>query len=325
MKYIWFAILLILSQNVSSDPIAPSLLEVDYQGDARFTVMWRTPIKPLKSNSMSLSLSFAESCMLQRRGDVQYMNALVEENLLVECASADNFWVTIESLNSPSANVLLRFFDNGKQIHSRILNPADARFTYQQDHQAKQVLDYFYFGIRHLMIGFDHVLYLFCLIILAGITRSLIITISLFTVAHSLTLAAAILELVRLPVQWVEAAIAFSIVYSAIMVVQKTNNQTPRKLWLSAFIFGLLHGLGFSNVLLDLGLPTNEIVTALLLFNLGIEAGQLLVFGLVSILVLGVIQNIGHFKQHSAMYRSVLGWMIGLIASYWFWQRILGG
>ncbi len=183
----------------------------------------------------------------------------------------------------------------------------------------------FYFGIWHLMIGFDHVLYLFCLIILAGITRSLIITISLFTVAHSLTLTAAIFELVRLPVQWVEAAIAFSIVYSAIMVVQKIHNQTPRKLWFSAFIFGLLHGLGFSNVLLDLGLPTNEIVTALLLFNLGIEAGQLLVFGLVSIVVLGVIQNIRHFKQHSEVYNSVLGWMIGLIASYWFWQRILGG
>ncbi len=128
-------------------------------------------------------------------------------------------------------------------------------------------------GIEHILIGWDHLLFLMCLLLLGGRFWSLIKIVTAFTVAHSITLAAAALDLVSLPSRLVESAIALSIAYVAAENVF-LRDRAASKRWLVAFVFGLVHGFGFSSVLRELGLPREGLIWSLLGFNLGVEAGQ---------------------------------------------------
>lgn len=151
-----------------------------------------------------------------------------------------------------------------------------------------QLRQYITEGVWHIWIGFDHLLFLFSLLLPAVLTRAsgrwepvdsprtvfkgVLILITSFTVAHSLTLSAAVLGWISLPSRWVESVIALSVVLAA------ANNLWPvidRRLWLFAFGFGLVHGFGFANVLMDLQLPASALALSLLGFNVGVELGQL--------------------------------------------------
>ena len=152
----------------------------------------------------------------------------------------------------------------------------------------RQIVEFSREGVFHIWTGFDHVLFLLSLLLpavlrreagrwvpLPGFRQALWKTLAIvtaFTLAHSLTLTLAALEIVTLPSRWVESAIAVSVVIAAL------NNVYPvleRRLWMVAFFFGLIHGFGFASVLGDLGLPRDNLLAALVSFNLGVEAGQL--------------------------------------------------
>ncbi len=134
---------------------------------------------------------------------------------------------------------------------------------------------FFPLGIEHILTGYDHLLFLLALILRGGGLWSLLKIITAFTIAHSITLALAALDLVVLPSATVEAIIALSIAYVAL------ENLLPRyavsRRWTVSFIFGLMHGFGFSAVLREIGLPKENLLLSLLNFNLGVEAGQLAV------------------------------------------------
>ncbi|MGH2361183.1 MAG: HupE/UreJ family protein, partial [bacterium] len=132
---------------------------------------------------------------------------------------------------------------------------------------------FFMLGVEHILIGWDHRLFLMCLLLLGGRFWGLIKIVTAFTIAHSITLAAAALDLVTLPSRLVESAIALSIAYVAAENVL-LRDRAASKRWLVAFIFGLVHGFGFSSVLKELGLPKEGLIWSLLGFNLGVEAGQ---------------------------------------------------
>jgi hydrogenase/urease accessory protein HupE len=131
---------------------------------------------------------------------------------------------------------------------------------------------FFLLGIEHILTGYDHLLFLLVLILRGGNVWSLLKIITAFTIAHSITLGLAALNIINLPERLVEAVIALSIAYVA------AENLFMRKAishrWAVSFLFGLVHGFGFSNVLREIGLPSNGLVWALLNFNLGVEAGQ---------------------------------------------------
>ena len=132
---------------------------------------------------------------------------------------------------------------------------------------------FFALGIEHILTGYDHLLFLLALMVGGGSAWALVKIVTAFTLAHSVTLAAAALDLIALPSQIVESAIALSIAYVALenlLVVERGNSRR----WLIALVFGLVHGFGFSAVLKELGLPPNGLAWSLLLFNLGVEAGQ---------------------------------------------------
>lgn len=176
---------------------------------------------------------------------------------------------------------------------------------------------YFSLGIEHILTGFDHLLFVISLLFLVGFRKRLIATITAFTLAHSVTLAASALGLFVLRSPPVEASIALSIVLVSAEALHQRETWTRRSPALVAFVFGLVHGLGFAGALKEIGLPEQHVSIALLTFNLGVEAGQLLVVGLAWALTLLIVRTpmAGRLKA-PALYG------IGAIAAFWSLERI---
>ncbi len=178
-------------------------------------------------------------------------------------------------------------------------------------------------GIRHILQGVDHLLFVLALVLVVGRIRRLLVTITAFTAAHSLTLAAATLGWVHVPQAPVEAVIALSIVFVASEIVHGLQGRpglTARAPWVVAFSFGLLHGLGFAGALAEIGLPAGAIPLALLCFNVGVELGQLLFVAAVWV----VLMAIGRARiAWPAWARAVPAYAIGAVAMLWVIERVL--
>jgi len=177
-------------------------------------------------------------------------------------------------------------------------------------------------GIEHILSGFDHLLFVLALLLIVRSSSMLIKTITAFTVAHSITLGFATLGFIHMPSRPVEAAIALSIVFLSLEIMRARKNNfglTYRYPWIVAFIFGLLHGLGFAGALADIGLPASEIPVALLFFNVGVEIGQLIfVFA-----VILVVRSLRRFRFHELNWVQLTPvYFIGTLATYWFIERL---
>ena len=174
-------------------------------------------------------------------------------------------------------------------------------------------------GVEHILTGYDHLMFVLALLFLVGFNRRLVWTITAFTAAHSVTLALAALGLLTLRSAPVEATIALSIVLVAGEALH--TRQTLARRWpaLVAFLFGLVHGLGFAGALKEIGLPQNHIPVALLTFNVGVELGQLLVVAL-AYLIYRVLAASPRF----AAARAPALYAIGSVAAYWSIGRIAG-
>lgn len=176
-------------------------------------------------------------------------------------------------------------------------------------------------GIEHILSGVDHLLFVLGLILLVRGWWMLIKTITAFTIAHSITLVLATLGFVNVPSAPVEAAIALSIVFLAVEVVNGYRGRlslTHRQPWLVAFGFGLLHGLGFAGALSEIGLPPAEVPLALLFFNIGVEIGQLMFVAAV-LVCLWIGSRVGLMLPRRAV--LVPAYMLGVVATYWFFER----
>jgi hydrogenase/urease accessory protein HupE len=178
-------------------------------------------------------------------------------------------------------------------------------------------------GIHHIWLGFDHLLFVLGLLLLVKKRSTLIWTITAFTIAHSITLALATLHIIKVSATFTEAAIALSIVFLAVELLNHykgINGFAYHYPWLVSFMFGLLHGLGFASALQDVGLPENNIPLALFLFNVGVEAGQLaFVFGM--LLLMLAIRWL-ELKWPQWMFKFP-AYLIGTLAMYWFIERVV--
>lgn len=176
-------------------------------------------------------------------------------------------------------------------------------------------------GIYHIFIGPDHILFLVGLLLLGGSLRRLLLIVTAFTMAHSITLTLAALDIANPPARWIEPAIALSIIYVGIdnLMVGKTGRDV--RAWI-AFGFGLIHGFGFANVLREFGLPRQALGWSLFSFNVGVEIGQVCIVVVVATL-LAVLR-----KRNPAMNQRIvtLGSAVVILAgSYWFIQRVFFG
>jgi hydrogenase/urease accessory protein HupE len=185
---------------------------------------------------------------------------------------------------------------------------------------------YFVSGVEHIAIGYDHIAFLFAVIVLGRRFWPLFAVVTAFTVAHSITLSLAVLEVVTLPSRAVEIAIAASIVYVA---VENFFVRDIRNRWWLTFVFGLIHGFGFASVLRDYGLPQDRIVPVLAAFNVGVEAGQLLiVFVAIGIwkTAFAIAAGWGFQATEQAQRKAALAvsGIVFMLAVYWLVERILG-
>lgn len=183
-------------------------------------------------------------------------------------------------------------------------------------------VNYLILGAEHIAFGLDHLLFVLGLILLIKGLRPLIITITAFTVAHSLTLAAAVLQIVPLVGPSIEVLIALSIVFLAREIVMGYNGQQSlvhQKPWLVSFAFGLIHGFGFAGALGELGLADQDIPAALLFFNLGVEVGQVTFILIVS--AAGFILS-KVLAQKTATAKIAAAYGLGGLAVYWFAERL---
>ena len=184
--------------------------------------------------------------------------------------------------------------------------------------------DYTMLGVDHILSGYDHLTFVLALLLIVSGVKRLLITVTSFTLAHSITLAAATLGVMWVPGPPVEAVIALSIIFLASELV-KVNHGLPSLTaqypWLVAFAFGLLHGFGFAGALGEIGLPQNEVPLALLMFNVGVELGQLMFIAGV-LLLFAVIQKVR--SEWPMWIRQVPAYGIGSVAAFWFIERISG-
>jgi hydrogenase/urease accessory protein HupE len=181
---------------------------------------------------------------------------------------------------------------------------------------------YLQLGVEHILTGIDHLLFVLALLIITGPTWQLVKTITAFTVAHSITLAAATLGFVHVPSRPVEASIALSIVFVASEIVHLRHGRVglaARMPWIVAFTFGLLHGFGFAGALSEVGLPQGHIPIALLFFNVGVEIGQLLFVGAVLTVVAGARRARIPYPRWAEL---IPPYAIGTIAMFWVIQRV---
>ena len=181
---------------------------------------------------------------------------------------------------------------------------------------------YFALGTEHILLGIDHLLFVLGLLLLVRGVGPLVKTITAFTIAHSITLAAAVMGVVALDRGPVEAAIALSIVLLAREIVIGYSGHTHlvhRRPWLVAFVFGLLHGLGFAGALGEIGLRSADVPLALLSFNLGVEAGQL---AFVALLVL-LNRMVGEtLRFRVPRFEPAVGYALGGLAMLWLFDRL---
>jgi hydrogenase/urease accessory protein HupE len=184
-------------------------------------------------------------------------------------------------------------------------------------------------GVEHILIGTDHLLFVLCLMIIAGSFKRLLLTVTGFTIAHSITLTLATLNIFRLPTELVELLIALSIVLLAVEIIKHNrakDSAEPSFTWRypvsASSAFGLLHGFGFAVVLQELGLPASMKVHALLFFNIGVEIGQLLFIALVLVLVWITLRTISAANKHRAVLVEAVVYVVGITSSYWLFERL---
>jgi len=248
----------------------------------------------------------------------------VAESNVVRCGSRGlRGTLSVDGVGKRYSAALVKVYWLDGQSHVYTLTPGQPKvqlYGSAEDHRSMGEIAsaYTVLGIEHILTGFDHLLFVFGLLFLVGFQRKLLWTITAFTVAHSLTLASAALGLLTLRSPPVEATIALSIVLVAGEALHKRMTLARRYPALLAFLFGLVHGLGFAGALQEIGLPQNYLPTALLTFNVGVEMGQIATVAVAWLVWLGLRR-----WAWVERLRTPALYGIGSVAAYWSWLRVV--
>lgn len=228
-------------------------------------------------------------------------------------------------LMNPSVSALLQLQLLDGQRYSKHLGPEQNNWQVpDKPHTLAVARDYTRLGIEHILSGFDHLLFVACLVFIASSIKRIVITLTGFTIAHSITLAAASLNLVRLPGPAVEACIALSLLMLARELLStQRDSLTWRAPMLVACAFGLLHGFGFAAVLAEIGLPQSDVSVALLFFNIGIELGQLSFVAILIALFAVCHSAIAVSSWPMPNGTRLAAYIVGTISGAWFIERLL--
>ena len=317
-------ILLFLLPEAWGDDSQPFYIEITEQAPARYQLLWRLPATFKPDNIPRIAMP--DVCEAITNVGSAYPGAKLQQRLHCSEPLAGQTIDIHFPLYPPATSTLIKYAALNGEQHTRLLSPGEGQWQIPEAETPSRIAqDYTLLGMQHIWAGTDHLLFLLCLLWIAGSWRRVLITITGFTLAHSLTLALSALEWVWLPMPPVEAVIALSIVFLAIEIV-KDNKQTLTWRYPIAVSssFGLLHGFGFAAALDEIGLPQTELVTGLLFFNVGVEIGQV-------IFAAGVLMMIGLCTHYLPAYinqtvwqnraRYSVAYLIGGLASFWLIER----
>ena len=185
-------------------------------------------------------------------------------------------------------------------------------------------IGFFKLGVTHIIEGYDHILFLFCLLIAGGTLKHFLVVVTSFTLGHSITLAASVLGYISLPSQFTETVIAFSIVIAALLNIpwlkkrpSSEDNSTLKSRGFLAGGFGLIHGLGFAGILKEIGIEGSGVAPPLLGFNLGVEAGQLVLV----VLFFPILSAINKWEKR-VVFLTGCSYLAAAVGAYWVFERL---
>ena len=321
----------IAADRAGAHALEPGFLELQALGGDEWRVTWRKP--QVGGAPMPIDAVLPEGCDPRRGPAPTFDGRAFLSGWIAACPGGlAGGEIRIEGLEATRTDVLVRYdLGAGQPPTATRVTAASPAFTVPEAQGALAVFgSYFALGVDHILKGIDHLLFVLMLLLLIRDWRTLLGAVTAFTVAHSLSLAAASLGWIVVPAPPVEAIVALSIAFLAAELLHPPGEEkrlTERYPWAVAFAFGLLHGLGFARALLEIGLPVGDVPLALLAFNLGVEAGQILFIAVV--LALGVAlarlypSVRAAFSPGSAGLRAV-AYGVGTLAAFWVVERVAG-
>lgn len=311
---------------LQADEFRPAYLQLTQLDESAYSVLWKVPALD-EDTVLKLRPVFPPEI---QAGPVTrtYANGAVVQRWRIQIPGGlSGRTIEFPELATTRVDVLVRLERRDGTTQLARLLPTEPRFTVADSPGSFEVArTYTLLGIHHILAGVDHLLFVLSLLLLVANTRKLIVTVTAFTLAHSITLALATLGVIHVPGPPVEALIALSIAFVAAEIVQSRRGRpslAQRFPWIIAFAFGLLHGLGFAGALAEVGLPEKSIPVALLFFNIGVEIGQLLFIAFVLAVLAAGRQLQARLKLPAP------GWLwraapyaIGGVASFWVFERV---
>ena len=337
-----------LPSLLAAHEVRPAYLELTEVSTGRFEVLWKQPVlqdaEPGLVRRLPLRPAFPAHCREAGRALPELTASALLERWTIDCGGTGLGTEPIEIAGLPRTltDVLLRvrFLDGAAVDH--LLRPEAPRVAVSPETSGGMAVPaYLRLGVEHLLFGFDHILFVVGLMFLVRRPLQLVQVVTAFTAAHSITLALSTLGVVTLSQRPVEAVIALSILYLAVELARGAGragrddgssrasgddgagdgrSSLARSPWAIAFGFGLLHGFGFAGALADIGLPEQARAMALLLFNVGVEIGQLMIVGVLLALLYGLRVRRVPLPAAAAQVPIVV---MGTVSAYWFLERVL--
>ncbi|NPA66690.1 MAG: HupE/UreJ family protein [Epsilonproteobacteria bacterium] len=318
-RTISFLLFFIFSVSLFAHQTGLSYIEITQNKDNTLHVTYKKPLED--ASATPIFIHYPSTCKTLQVSQKQFDNGFIIQDFTLWCGKDgmkdSRIWV--EGLVRNDKGVLVKY--TSKDFEQKALLRSTTPFVKitKQNSTLEYMKEYISLGISHILSGYDHLLFILSMVLLAKNMKVLLLAVTGFTVAHSITLALAVFDLITIPVRFVESMIALSIIFLARELLITKYTLTKKHLEYIAFIFGFLHGMGFSTALKEIGLPQEDIAVSLFSFNIGIELGQIL-FILISLTILIPLYKLIP-KQKVSRY---LAYFIGVTASFWFIERVAG-
>ena len=320
---------------LAAHEVRPAYLELTEVAGGRFEVLWKQPVLPISEPGVTARLPLEPRlpghCRVVDRALPEVTRSALVERWTTTCGEGGlTGGIEIGGLPRTLTDVLLRVRWQDGSVVDHLLRPEAPRAAVARTAAPRVAVPaYLRLGVEHLLFGFDHILFVIGLMFCVRRPLQIVQVVTAFTVAHSITLALSTLGLVTLPPRPVEAVIALSILYLAVELVRSgpwradgrdaPPSPAARTPWAVAFGFGLLHGFGFAGALGEIGLPAEARAMALLLFNVGVELGQLAVVGALLVVVRLVGLRPAPLPAAAA---AAPVYVMGVVSAYWFVERV---
>jgi hydrogenase/urease accessory protein HupE len=316
------ALLLALAAPAAADDLRPGYLDFTQRDAVKWSLVWKSPM--VAGIPAEARLILPRPC----KATGEPLRNVAERALVlryeVRCTGqVAGSRIGLGGFAAARGDVLVRVAPLDRPVQASRLTASEATVEISARPDRWQVArTYFVTGVEHILLGYDHMLFVIALVLLLRGAWAVAKAVTAFTVAHSITLAGTTLGVLGLPREPVEALIALSILFLALEIVKRKPGRaglTERAPWIVAFAFGLLHGFGFAGALREIGLPEDEVPTALVCFNLGVEAGQLLIV----LACIGTIAAVTRVASSAVLPLTRMAtYAIGMVASYWLIERL---